>query len=224
MRKYLILTWVLLAGLSLQAAENLTLNTVLSSAVGSFWEVQTTTCSYPNISGLPNNTANLVAPSGQTVINFGPTGHGGRIVLHGGPLKVDTLLMEDGTWLTTGTNVPFLFAQPVGTPGMPGYDEGGKLTIFNGGTIQSSAILAKNLILPKNYYSSIDIKNELRLDWDEPKVKNITLHNFGPNVPVINSDSETAGSGARFKTLPQSTDTEKDNPSPDGVQYYYLFK
>ena len=210
MKKYLFLVGILLAGSSLQAAERLTFKSVLSSAVGSFWSLQTSTCAYPDVSGVEG-----LGASGQTVINFGPTAHGGSIHLYGGPMKIDTLLLEDGSQLNTGSNVPFLFAQPEGT------DAGGKLSIFQNGSVTTNALLVNNLILPRNDSTYLQVTDTLKINWPELKVADITLSDLGDHFSVSSNSDISGESGAYFHILSKSNDPAgEDKPSQDGYKYY----
>ena len=195
MKKYLVITGILVAGTYLQAAENLTFYTVLSKPVGSFWNLTTTMCPYPDISGQSNTSQ-----SKQTVVNFGPTGQGGSISLQGGPMKVDTLLLEDYTTLEADT---LLFAQPSGNPSDPNYDPGGKLSIFQGASLQTKSILVNNLIIPKDQNTVIAVSDTTEFEWDKLTVKNASLQTVG-NFRFLDSSSSgspSEGSSASFSTL-----------------------
>ena len=211
MKRYLFLVCALLAGTCLQAAESMAFRTVLSKAVGSFGDLQTTTCAYPDVSG------SGTAASQQTVINFGPTKLGGQIHLQGGPMKVDTLLMEDGSQLKTGSNVPFLFA-----PAEEG-SEGGKLSIFQNGTVETNALLVNNLILPRNNsFSGIEVNDTLQINWPEFKVSDISLNDLGNHFSVSPSNGISNESGATFHSLAISNDPSHEDSPPSG--WYYLYK
>ena len=210
MKKYLFLVGVLLAGSSLQAAERLTFKSVLSRAVGSFWSLQTTTCAYPDIAGTAGDASN------QAVVNFGPTQRGGNIHLYGGPMKVDTLLMEDGSSLNTGSDVPFLFVQP------DAGDAGGKLSIFRNGSVYTKALLVNNLILPRNTYTTyLNVSDTLKINWPELKVADISLSDLGDHFSVSNNSAISGESGAYFHQLAKSNDPSgEDQPIQNGFRYY----
>ena len=207
MKKYLVLLSALLAGPCLYAAEDLTFKTVLSRPVGSFWELKTVSCAYPDVSGRASSQ------SDQVVVNFGPTKQDGQIKLLGGPMRVDTLLMEDGSTLTTGSNVALMFAQ-TDTSTSPATS--GKLTIYPGGRVATNSILIHDLFLPKAQFSTIQVQGTTKLFWSVLKVKDATLRNVGN----FNLAASASAGDAKFKVLYQSAAGNEDTPSPSGYTYY----
>ena len=123
--------------------------------------------------------------------------------------------MADSSRLTTGSNVPFLFAQPDG-------DEGGKISIFKNGSVSTNAMLVNNLILPRDSSCSIEVTNTLKINWPELKVADITLSDLGDHFRISNNYDVSGESGAYFHTLGKSNATE-DTPVQDEFRYF-LYK
>lgn len=209
MKKHLVLLLALLAGPCLYAAEDLTFKTVLSKPVGSFWELKTVACSYPDVLGRASSQ------SDQVVVNFGPTKQNGQITLKGGPMRVDTLLMEDGSTLDTGSNVALMFAQ-TDTSTSPATS--GKLIVYPGGQVITNSVLINNLILPKSKFSTIQVQGNTKLFWSVLKVKDATLRNIGN----FNLSASSLSGSAKFKTLAQSAAAGEDTPSPSGYTHYLV--
>ncbi len=195
MKKYFLLMVVLSAGSYLQAADVMQFATVLSKPVGSFMELGTTSCAYPDVKGSGTDY------SQQAVVNFGyPTGPGGTITLYGGPVQIDSLLLEDDT--TTTSEGVWMFDTNTTDPDNKG------LLLYPSANLTVGRIFMNTLLLAhKNKngteYSEheITVQNRLTINWSSLTVKNLTVKEKIADLTVVGSDSFGSAS---FKSIPQT--------------------
>ncbi len=220
MRKYLYLFVSLLACPMLHAAEQLKFTTILSAPVGSFPVVETLTCSYPNIKGTASGPLDF---SNQVVVNFGPTGKEGTINLEGGPLQIDTLLLEDNTVFNSGSTVWMV-------------DDTGSVELYPNANLQVARAFITTLQIPTNLpdgsplpsNTGLTVEETLELKWQNLRVGTLgiprlnTSHLFTEgtwgNFTIKADTTGSSASGAGFNDLPKST-KESSYVTPPGAKF-----
>ncbi len=209
MKKYLLLVIALSVGVGVQAADVMQFATVLSKPVGSFVELETTSCAYPDVKGQGTEY------SEQVVVNFGyPGGSGGNINLQGGPVQIDSLLLEDDT-VTKASGV-WMLAADTTDPNNKG------LLLYPNAQLEVGRIFINTLLLDQNSTHTLNIDNggTLTIMWPTLTVKNLTVTSeLGTNSFKVSNTNSGPGS-ASFKTINQTQkETAKEVTPSAGYQY-----